>query len=143
MSRTNMLGMKRSLVLDIGFLCGEKPMVPEDEKEDVGTNWQGVEGTFCPLCLKNFSSKGNLRVHYSVVHRATKDFNCKMCDKRFGTKNNMQRHIDMVHRRERPYECSMCTRRFPTKSCVKRHEHTHRNDEGGRALRRDYGRVKL
>mmetsp|Transcript_13163 Transcript_13163/g.40497 ORF Transcript_13163/g.40497 Transcript_13163/m.40497 type:complete len:143 (+) Transcript_13163:81-509(+) len=110
---------KRPDVLDISYLCRE-------DKEETEGEGSRDEASFCSLCLKTFSSKGNLRVHQRIVHGARRDFECEYCCKRFGTKNNMQRHVDMVHRRERPFECSLCHRKFLTKSCVKRHEHTHK-----------------
>eukprot|EP00188_Purpureofilum_apyrenoidigerum_P001546 Plantae.Rhodophyta-Purpureofilum_apyrenoidigerum.ctg18629.p1 GENE.Plantae.Rhodophyta-Purpureofilum_apyrenoidigerum.ctg18629~~Plantae.Rhodophyta-Purpureofilum_apyrenoidigerum.ctg18629.p1 ORF type:complete len:159 (+),score=12.25 Plantae.Rhodophyta-Purpureofilum_apyrenoidigerum.ctg18629:212-688(+) len=114
------MGEKRPEVLDIAYLCREEK---EETNEGEGSR---SETSFCSLCLKMFSSKGNLRVHQRIIHAAQRDFECEVCYKRFGTKNNMQRHVDMVHRRERPFECSFCHRKFLTKSCVKRHEHTHK-----------------
>eukprot|EP00188_Purpureofilum_apyrenoidigerum_P001567 Plantae.Rhodophyta-Purpureofilum_apyrenoidigerum.ctg1878.p3 GENE.Plantae.Rhodophyta-Purpureofilum_apyrenoidigerum.ctg1878~~Plantae.Rhodophyta-Purpureofilum_apyrenoidigerum.ctg1878.p3 ORF type:complete len:138 (-),score=13.10 Plantae.Rhodophyta-Purpureofilum_apyrenoidigerum.ctg1878:444-857(-) len=109
---------KRPNVLDIKFLCGQM-------QAPAGGQVKGGAGMFCSICLKMFSSKGNMRVHMNVVHGAQRDFECDLCQKRFGTKNNLHRHIDMVHKKERPFECTLCRRRFTTKSCVKRHELTH------------------
>ena len=55
----------------------------------------------CMICKKNFSEKGNLRIHYKI-HSGEKKYPCKfmLCKKKFITNGNLLRHIK-IHLKKR------------------------------------------
>ena len=77
--------------------------------------------TKCDICLKVFSSKQSLKIHYRT-HTGEKPFACPICDKRFAQKTNLVKH-QAVHSDYRPFKCSICPegKYFKTKTCLSRH----------------------
>ena len=75
----------------------------------------------CDVCLKLFSTKGALNVHYRT-HTGEKPFACRICHKKFTLKGNLVRH-QATHTDNRPYKCNICpeVRHFKTKFSLTRH----------------------
>ncbi|CAG0888338.1 unnamed protein product [Darwinula stevensoni] len=59
----------------------------------------GVGGTTCKFCLKTFACHSALAVHYRS-HTKERPFKCPVCYKDFTTKGNMKQHM-MVHKNKK------------------------------------------
>ena len=62
----------------------------------------------CDTCLKEFSSKQSLKIHYRT-RTGEKPFASQICDKRFAQKTNLVQH-QATHSYYRPFKCSISSR---------------------------------
>ncbi|XP_066901532.1 replication initiator 1 isoform X2 [Halyomorpha halys] len=81
----------------------------------------------CPVCLKNFATRGSLDVH-STIHTGVRPFVCSVCHKSFRHKVNLMEHFQRKHSQVRPYICDVCAARFVTKQELVRHYRKHIGD---------------
>ncbi|CAG5101601.1 Similar to wdn: Serendipity locus protein H-1 (Drosophila melanogaster) [Cotesia congregata] len=80
-------------------------------------------GSFvCPICNKNISTKGNLKVHLET-HRPKGKYGCDICGRIFKTQSNLYRHKEYHGGIQFP--CSVCGRVYPTNSTLRAHSITH------------------
>lgn len=77
------------------------------------------KNVFCNICKKEFSSMGNLKVHYKI-HTGEKNFVCDVCNKAFVTKFNLIKHY-RIHTGEKPFVCNVCCKAFNQPSALKTH----------------------
>lgn len=79
----------------------------------------------CSVCNLPKASPIALKRHM-VSHSGEKAFECTICLKQYTTKSNLKIHEQLHHRnQERTFACSYCTGRFHTKSDLKKHERKH------------------
>uniref|UniRef100_H3B1K8 Spalt like transcription factor 4 n=1 Tax=Latimeria chalumnae TaxID=7897 RepID=H3B1K8_LATCH len=90
------------------------------------------------ICGRAFSTKGNLKTHYSV-HRANTPLrmqhSCPICQKKFTNAVVLQQHIRM-HMGAKQHICPICGRAFTTKGNLKVHVGTHMWNNSARRGRR-------
>lgn len=80
-------------------------------------------GSFvCPICSKNISTKGNLKVHLET-HRPKGKYGCDICGRIFKTQSNLFRHKEYHGGIQFP--CNVCGRVYPTNSTLRAHSITH------------------
>jgi len=76
----------------------------------------------CGVCLKQFSSKGSLRMHVLKNRHflgEVTEFECKQCTRLFLTSDELSRHMK-THVPGR-FDCHICSKRFSTKGSCRRH----------------------
>ena len=75
----------------------------------------------CDVCLKKFSFKSGLNIHYRT-HTGEKPFACETCDKKIAKKSNLIVH-QATHSEVKSFKCSICPeeRFFKTKDGLNHH----------------------
>ena len=51
----------------------------------------------CPICVKTFTRKYNLKSHYASTHILIKAYTCPYCHKSFARKYDLKRHVGNLH----------------------------------------------
>lgn len=78
-------------------------------------------GPRCMVCLRTFSSIGNLNRHKRTVHLRKRRFNCDTCNTFWPDKFELRRHVRNVHSGLRPYLCTRCPCSFKQQAHLTRH----------------------
>uniref|UniRef100_A0A2M4CRC1 Zinc finger protein 865 n=1 Tax=Anopheles darlingi TaxID=43151 RepID=A0A2M4CRC1_ANODA len=77
----------------------------------------------CELCGVKFAKKGNYKVHLAR-HSSVRSVKCPSCDKSFVHEINLRNHM-RKHTGEKPFACQYCPKKFAYLSDKKRHEVRH------------------
>lgn len=78
----------------------------------------------CPICLKEFRRKKNLREHEITCHQEVPRLACDHCPKRFKAKTKLKIHL-ATHTEEPSLACRTCGKRFYRSDLLRTHEATH------------------
>ncbi|XP_060075148.1 uncharacterized protein LOC132554841 [Ylistrum balloti] len=80
----------------------------------------------CPVCKVKFTTFGNMRRHFNVIHSDAKPFMCHLCGKSFKTNDTLKCHVK-IHNREKylNFKCKTCGKGFFRKRLLKDHETLH------------------
>mmetsp|Transcript_26588 Transcript_26588/g.19925 ORF Transcript_26588/g.19925 Transcript_26588/m.19925 type:complete len:134 (-) Transcript_26588:286-687(-) len=101
-------------------LCGRKYVRKSRLSSHIESYHMKNSDFTCNDCGKQFSDKGNLRLH-SKLHSGTKPFNCRYCNSTFATPGNRLDH-ERRHKGEKPYSCSRCNDSFYRRYLLIRHQ---------------------
>ena len=76
----------------------------------------------CNICKKDFSTKENLKRHFSTVHQSLPNEKCKLCFKVFTDSKYLKKHMARIHLNtiERP-KCTFCEKEFSSKEYLTKH----------------------
>uniref|UniRef100_A0ABD2XCP6 C2H2-type domain-containing protein n=1 Tax=Trichogramma kaykai TaxID=54128 RepID=A0ABD2XCP6_9HYME len=89
------------------------------EPHIIDTVHNGASSHTCDICRKNFTTKGNLKIHIDAVHKDIKH-TCDMCGKKFTSKSYLNTHIDYVHK-DVKHVCDICGKTFSRKNYLQLH----------------------
>ena len=84
-------------------------------------NRQKVQKYYCDLCMKNFTTKYNLKDHVDNVHKKQKNYTCLHCKKSFFQKGCFKKHSQRIHDKK----CASCDMSFLGNISLKMHEKNH------------------
>ncbi|XP_022704978.1 uncharacterized protein LOC111269562 isoform X2 [Varroa jacobsoni] len=73
----------------------------------------------CPICLKVFSRKFSLEMHY-LIHQNLKPYTCQHCGRSFRQKGTLMRH-KAIHSQTPSYRCGLCHRSYRQKNVFLHH----------------------
>jgi growth factor independent 1 len=76
-------------------------------------------------CMKEYTSKFNLKKHVSIVHLKKHNFSCQKCGKIFVSKQNLREH-SFIHSGIKPLKCSFCGKKFRQTSQLCMHKRKHK-----------------
>ena len=62
----------------------------------------------CDICVKEFSSNGDLRRHIQTVHNDCKCHPCNFCGKCFKDRSNLNAHVSTLHGEKKLSKCNSC-----------------------------------
>ncbi|XP_026462513.1 zinc finger protein OZF-like [Ctenocephalides felis] len=108
--------------------CGVTYTTHKSLQEHLQTIHMGTEKYACPVCNKEFKSKGYLRGHM-VIHSQDNKYECQFCGKKCKTWGNRSAHIKIHHSDDRPYVCEICTKSFKFSGRLKIHLRQHNNEK--------------
>ena len=77
-------------------------------KDDTGSDGNGVDKYFCNTCGKGFAKVRSLQIHVEAVHLRTNFQRCPYCSKECSQAGHMVRHIKCVHYKIRHFQCNLC-----------------------------------
>ena len=75
----------------------------------------------CKLCVKEFKTAEENRMHFKIVHKQERLLECDFCEKRFQSIMHFSEHIFTSHFRAFKVKCSKCNRLFHTKDHLQIH----------------------
>ena len=75
----------------------------------------------CKLCVKEFKTAEENRMHFKIVHKQERLLECDFCEKRFQSIMHFSEHIFTSHFRVFKVKCSKCNRLFHTKEHLQIH----------------------
>ena len=76
----------------------------------------------CTVCHKGFSTKQNLKSHFSRIHMQEKKFICSECGKSFFEKSQLEVHQSSHSSEEQNYQCDVCKLKFKSKKTLYYHK---------------------
>ncbi|XP_033726157.1 putative zinc finger protein 66 [Pecten maximus] len=104
----------------------ELTMLIHQQKHMPNKQFDPEKGNQCPVCNVNFTTFGNMRRHFKVIHSDEKPFMCHLCGKSFKTNDTLKCHVK-IHDREKHlnFKCKTCGKGFFRSRLLKEHETLH------------------
>ncbi|GFQ70117.1 uncharacterized protein TNCT_193011 [Trichonephila clavata] len=109
---------------------------------DCANDYSVAESDFvCPVCLKTFTNKYNLKRHANKLHSSnialieslktnrSQSFNCEYCHLKFSSQKNLKHHLNKIHTSSNSqtgnYTCPLCYGKFEKQEIIFHFKNAH------------------
>ncbi|GFR24853.1 uncharacterized protein TNCT_410441 [Trichonephila clavata] len=109
---------------------------------DCANDYSVAESDFvCPVCLKTFTNKYNLKRHANKLHSSnialieslktnrSQSFNCEYCHLKFSSQKNIKHHLNKIHTSSNSqtgnYTCPLCYGKFEKQEIIFHFKNAH------------------
>jgi len=100
-----------------GTMTELSPSTPSSSGHSASHHSPTDGSPLCPICGREYSSKGNLRQHINNVHQQPQQWStCNVCGKNFKTKHYLQNHKLYAHGQRQRTQQPPPTNQTPTSS---------------------------